>query len=208
MSFFWNNFYKKKIIVSPSNFAKYCKSNFLSKNSKLLEIGCGNGRDSFYFEKNKLIVTAVDKSKKAIEINNKKNKNKNIKFFNININNKKFLELGKFDFIYARFFLHTINQISENKLIRNLTKLGIVKKTIILFEFRTVKDPLFNLGKKLKKNERFTDHYRRFIDVNELKKKLMKINKFKIMKIIESKGLAKFKKEDPVVCRLIIKIVK
>ena len=46
------------------------------------------------------------------------------------------------------------------------------------------------------------------IDVNELKKNLVKINKFKIMKIIERKGLAKFKKEDPIVCRLVMKIIK
>lgn len=208
MTSFWNNFYKKKKIISPSNFAKYCKNIYLKKNKKILDIGCGNGRDSYYFEKNKLLVTAIDKSTKVIEINKSRLKNKNIKFINLDIDDKKVLKLGKFDYIYARFFLHTINEISENKLISKIAKLSKIKKTIILFEFRTIKDPLFNFGKKLKKYERFTDHYRRFINLKEFKQKLIKKNNFKIIKIIEKKGLAKFKKENPVVARVILKVMK
>ena len=209
MSIFWNKFYKKKLsFTHPSNFAKFCKINFLKKNKKLLEIGCGNGRDSFYFNNNKIIVAAIDKSKEAIKINNLKVQNKEINFLNMDINSKNFPKLGKFDFIYLRFFLHVINQKSEIKLFNNLSKLGIPNQTLILFEFRTIKDPLFKLGKKLSKYERFTDHYRRFIDVAKLKKFIINKKRFKIIKIIERKGLAKFKTENPVVCRIILKLIK
>ena len=158
--------------------------------------------------KQNIFVTAVDKSREAIKANNFKNKKKEIKFLNRDINNKNFSKIGKFDYIYSRFFLHTINQESETKLFNNLSKLGIPNKTIILFEFRTIKDPLYKIGKKISKYERFTDHYRRFIDNNILKRCLLKKNKFKILKVLEKKGLAKHKKEDPVVCRLILKFIK
>lgn len=209
MSYFWNKFYKrKKTTHSPTNFAIYCKKQFLKKNKKLLEIGCGNGRDSFFFVKKKIFVTAVDKSREAIKINNSNNKEKEIKFLNRDINNKNFSRIGKFDYIYSRFFLHTINLNSETKLFNNLMKLGIPNKTIVLFEFRTVKDPLYKMGKRISKYERFTDHYRRFIDISILERYLLKKKNFKIIKILEKKGLAKHKKEDPVVCRLILKLIK
>ena len=74
----------------------------------------------------------------------------------------------------------------------------------MMFEFRTIKDPLFLKGAKLSKYERLTDHYRRFIDKEILCNYLIK-KKFQIINIVEKKGLAKFKKDNPVVCRLIIK---
>ena len=40
------------------------------------------------------------------------------------------------------------------------------------------------------------------------REKLIKKNNFKIIKIIEKKGLAKFKKENPVVARVILKVMK
>ena len=83
MSFFWDKFYiKKNITTKPSSFAKYCKKNFIKKNKKILEIGCGNGRDSFYFFKSKLNVTAIDKSKEVIALNKARfAKKKIIKFY-------------------------------------------------------------------------------------------------------------------------------
>ena len=55
-----------------------------------------------------------------------------------------------------------------------------------MFEFRTIKDPLFLKGKKISKYERLTDHYRRFIDKDILCKYLAK-RKFTFINIIEKK---------------------
>ena len=43
----------------------------LKKNKTLLDIGCGNGRDTFYFNKKGLNVVGLEKSKIAVK-NNKK----------------------------------------------------------------------------------------------------------------------------------------
>lgn len=71
-------------------------------------------------------------------------------------------------------------------------------------EFRTTKDPLMKKGLILKDNERFYGHYRRFIDVNFFLKKL-NFFKFKILYFSEGIRHAKFNKERPHVCRLILK---
>ena len=70
----------------------------------------------------------------------------------------------------------------------------------IFIEARSVKDDLFGVGKKLGKNEYVTDHYRRFIDKNDLIKKFNK--NFKIIYLKESKGFSNLKRE-PCLIRLI-----
>ena len=112
---YWNKFYKKKNISSMSTFAKFTYKKIDNKEGKILDIGCGNGRDSFFFSQNGFKVTAIDISQKAIQKNSKK-KNKNISFkkFDISQNNI----IGKFEIIYCRFFLHTVDHLLERKLIK------------------------------------------------------------------------------------------
>ena len=172
MKNYWNKYYKlKKTPLASSSFAKYCWKNYLKKNKSLLEIGCGNGRDSFFFYKKGMRVTAIDKSNPIIKKNIQRNRK--INFIDMDITSKKLYSIGKFDYIYARF-LHAINSKSQNNLFKNIKKLCSNKKSIMMFEFRTIKDPLFLKGKKISKYERLTDHYRRFIDKDILCKYLAK----------------------------------
>ncbi len=204
---YWNNFYLKFKLSKPTKFAIFVRKNFIkSSQKKLIDIGCGNGRDSIYFSKF-LNVKGVDKSSNVTVLNNtyvKKNNMKNISFFNVNVNSNKLTKLGKFDYIYSRFFLHAINYRIEKKLFSSLIKIS-KKNTLFFFEFRTTKDSLFKKGKRLSKYERYTDHYRRFINLNEFKKKITNEKRFSIKYLIEKKGLARFKSENPVVARIILK---
>ena len=72
-----------------------------------------------------------------------------------------------------------------------------------MLEFRTDKDPLKKRGKKLSKNETFTDHYRRFINFNNFLD-FLKINLFKVLYKVERKSLSIHKKDNPVLGRVII----
>ena len=99
--------------------------------------------------------------------------------------------------------MHTIDQNSEKIFLDNVKK--IMKKNSKLFlEFRTTKDPLMKLGKKISNNEVVSDHYRRFINVQEFLKDIKK-NNFKIFYKASSNNFAKFGNERPHICRMILK---
>lgn len=201
---FWNNFYKKKTNLRPSSFAKFIAKNF-PKENHLIEFGCGNGRDSFYLSKNFKSVISIDKSKIAIEKNNellKKLKIKNLKFINLDLEKKRFNFIKKINLVYARFFVHSVNLRAEKKIFLQLKKLLKSKSSVVL-EFRTTQDKMYNFGKKISKYERYTDHYRRFIKVDDFLKRVKK--SFKIEYLIQSKNLSIVGNDNPYLCRIILK---
>lgn len=207
---FWNKFYlvKKEIkIPKPSSFGIFFNKKFVKKNNKVLEIGCGNGRDAFLFSKKAKKIIALDKSKNAIKINLLVSKKFRKKIIFLN---KDFIEIYKikrieFDILYARFFLHTINYKQENELFKLINFLKKKHKFIVGMEFRTSKDALIKKGKYINKNTRFTDHYRRFINVPKFLKKIKK-NNFEILYIKQGINLSKTENENPNLCRLIFKV--
>jgi tellurite methyltransferase len=197
---YWENFYKKFSLLKPSQFSKFVLKKIKKKNF-LLEVGCGNGRDTLFFIKNKIRCHALDICKTAV----RKNKTylRNV-FFNKNIcKNKTKLNKNFYNYVYARFFLHTINENDQDLFFINCKKI-LKKKGKIFLEFRTIYDNLFEKGKKISKYERVTDHYRRFIDPLKLTKELEKKYSFKIVYFRSSTNYAVYKREKPHVCRLIL----
>ena len=96
---YWQSFYKNirlhKKIDYPSQFAIFCVGE-KDKASNLIEFGCGNGRDAYFFSKYYKNIYAFDKSKFAINYNKKKFlKSKNLYFNRYDINDK-------FDFSYIK----------------------------------------------------------------------------------------------------------
>ena len=64
---YWNNYYKKRnLIIKPTKFAIFCKKKLKKYKGVVYDIGCGNGRDSVYFNKNKIFCIGIDKSLRAI----------------------------------------------------------------------------------------------------------------------------------------------
>ncbi|MBR1420406.1 MAG: methyltransferase domain-containing protein [Selenomonadaceae bacterium] len=64
---YWNQYYSEHKHYPPSLFAQSLESK-LQPNMKLLELGCGNGRDSIFFDKLGVNVTAIDASQTAIDM--------------------------------------------------------------------------------------------------------------------------------------------
>ncbi len=207
--YYWDKYYKKIYYTrKPSTFVKFLvKKKLIRKNNKIFELGCGDGRDSFYLAKNSRRILSVDKSKIIIKKNNqilKKSSINNLIFKQTNLlDNNFFSNLNKFDIIYARFFFHAINKQSENKIIKNIM-MNIKKNTLLVSEFRTIFDEMKNRGKKISKHENFTNHYRRYIDSKQFIQKILKY-KAKLIYMKQGKNLSIYKNDNPHLCRIIIK---
>ena len=207
---YWNNFYKLDIKLNKnSNFSSIIQKQFLKKKMNILEIGTGNGRDAFYFSAYVKSITAIDQSKTIINQNKLKSKNLKIKNLNFSMYSvdeiKKIRNKNSINFIYARFFLHSININKENLLLKNLSNYNKINPLIAL-EFRTDLDKLMKKGKKLSKFERYTDHYRRFINVLNFEKKLLNLG-FNVVYKKTGINLSKTKNDNPHLCRIVFKKV-
>lgn len=200
---YWSDFYfNNRLTEKPSLFAQYLIENFvIGSEDVLFELGCGNGRDSIFFEKNNIFVTAVDQCENNIKLLNEKYKN--INFLAKDFTNLSNLEC-KVNVVYSRFTLHAINHEGEKRTLKwaynNLKNNGV-----LCVEARTLKDPIF--GKGIDKGNNiwfYNNHHRRFIDALSFKNRLVEIG-FEIVFFEENNGFAKFKDNDPVVLRAIVK---
>ena len=197
---YWNTYYQKKLSPSsPTRFAFFCKKYLKKFNGIVFDIGCGNGRDVAFFNRNKINCHGVDLSKKAISQNKKKYKLIKNNFLNKDFSKLNISKLKTDIAIYSRFSLHSIDRKKEKDLIKILNSSKNIK--LVMIETRTIYDELCGKGFKIGKNEFITSHYRRFIDPEKLKKDIN--NSFKIKYFKLDKNLAKFKKENPKVLRII-----
>ena len=198
---YWNNFYKNKINMLPTQFAVFVANEYPEKNN-VIDFGCGSGRDTLFLAKFYKKVIGIDASGEIIARNKKlKNSNKNITFLLNDLSNENVLvdllnnELGQIEncIFYARFFIHAVDEDTENKLL-NLYKI-CKNNNLLALEFRTSKDE--NLKKQ------FGNHYRRFIDLNNLIDKVQNL-KLRVKYLVEGQGYAKYKVDDAYVARLIV----
>ena len=202
---FWNKYYNSKDNNNkPSNFALFINKNYIKKNTFLIDVAAGDGRDSFYLRKKAKNVCSIDQSSIAIKKNKLKARRlglKNLTFKNLSSNHLKKIANKKVNFIYARFFIHAINEVNEDFFLKSIKK-NFESKTVISLEFRTIKDILMKKGKKLSKYERLTDHYRRFIDTKKFENKLKKLN-YKVLYKKQGINLSKSPNDNPHLCRII-----
>ena len=132
-----------------------------------------NARDTIFFINNKVNAFGCDRSSTIIRKNNKIKKI----FYHMNFCKKEIKLPKKFNFFYARFFIHAISLKEEEIFFKNIKK-NIDSSCQIFLEFRTDKDPLMLEGKHISKYERYTDHYRRFINVDSFIKRMKRKNRY------------------------------
>lgn len=203
---YWDNYYDNIKNFRESSFAKFTLKYLKRKRrgKKIIDIGCGNGRDSLYFYKQNLDVVGIDISKRAIKKNSSYSKAK-LKFVNLDIGKKTIS--GKFDFIYSRFFLHAINEKTENKLLNLVNKIK-KKNTLLFLEYRNHKDLIFKNIKNKKHNQLIEfekGHFRRIIYTEKFIRKISKFFRGKLIYNKSEKNLSIVKKDNPNLSRIIFK---
>lgn len=109
---YWDSFYQKSTVTTePSSFAKESLKNLQDKygdqltNMKLLDLGCGNGRDSLLFSKY-CNVTACDFSQNSLDCI----QDNTITKIQLDLTNKNWIDKLSisYDICYCRFVLHAI----------------------------------------------------------------------------------------------------
>ena len=189
---YWAEFYQKhRKGERPSSFAEYVAGKYVITGNKLLELGCGNGRDALFFASKGIQAVAIDQVVEEMEFLNSL-KRSNVKFVAGD-----FSELGvysNFDYVYSRFTFHSIDMTSENRVLSTLSDV-LNSNGLFMLEARSTKDE--NLNKE------FVDlHYRRYLDFEKTVAKVEALG-FEILEQVESRGLAPYKSEDPFVLRII-----
>ena len=189
---YWKNFYlnKQKDLIKPSLFAEFVLTK-LKKDSSLLDIACGNGRDSIFFEDNGINVLSID--------------NSDIPFFL----GKNFIKADalsfnyKADVYYSRFFLHTIK---ENQLVEFLLNISrnMEKDSLFFIETRSATGiSVKNKEETFYKSGIGGSHYRMLYSLDYLSSLLSKY--FEIDYIEESNEFAPFLDNKSFIIRAILK---
>jgi len=203
---YWDEFYSNNHKHTPSQFCVSVVTE-LKEGSCVVELGSGNGRDSLYFSSQGFVTFAMDLSKQAVESCQQQSKTRSIQhasFFQGDLTSKsdvnhvintarKNCEAGAEVAFYSRFVMHSLDD-SQEKNFLNILAESIKVGERIYFEFRSQEDESLD--------KHFGNHYRRYVDTETFKTRLLGAG-FEVDYEIIGQGMAKYKEEDPYVARFI-----
>jgi SAM-dependent methyltransferase len=151
----WDNVYENDTSFfgdKPSNFALSCY-NLIKKNNvkKILEIGCGQGRDCLFFASKGIEVAALDYSNVAINGLLEYAKQKNLPVDACVYDAKKPLPFdnGSFDAVYSHMFLSMRFSLDELKFILSEVKRVLKDNGFHFFSVRNHNDKFYAKGTKV-----------------------------------------------------------
>jgi SAM-dependent methyltransferase len=137
---------------SASHFAEMSYSDIKKQGvKKLLELGCGQGRDTIFFASNDLDVHALDSSIIAVENLHKKLREKNISIDLKHFDARQGIPFSNnfFDAIYAHMFFNMRFTDEELKFLFIESNRVLKNNGILYFSVRSDKDAQYDTGKKL-----------------------------------------------------------
>jgi SAM-dependent methyltransferase len=190
---YWEKFYKNNNPPeNESDFAKFVLSYIIDNNitdKKMIDLGCGNGRDLNFFIRNNINCVGIDN---AVE-NNEFIKNEDILKFNYD----------DYELIYIRFVIHSLTEEDLERLLNLISN----RNKIIFIETRSSK----NITNEERSETYFKssigeEHFRMLFSEKYLTKKILKL--FNIIYKKEENNIAIYKNENPYCIRYIISTKK
>ena len=203
---YWDKFYAQTWYSDSSTFCRYVAESSYFRDA-VLDLGCGNGRDSFGFAKRAGKVVAVDQSQVAVETGNKKAAESglpHLSFVQCELQDGEKLARVIADLkaqapqgvlFYCRFVLHAIDEPTQDVLLSAVAA-GLRPNDVFAAEFRTAKDA--------DKDHVHGDHYRRYQDAPTLARELSSRWGLTVRVYQEGNGFSPYKDEDPELCRMIV----
>lgn len=185
---YWNNFYKTlKAPSNPSSFAKYA-STLLDKKQSILDVGCGNGRDTYYFEQQGYTSTGFD----LINIQNFLGSS----FIQGDVEES----IPYSDVYYCRFFIHTLQENVLDRFLNNIRSTS--PNCTLLIETRSTKGITDNNKAETNfKSPIGEKHFRMLYSMKYLYDKLDQ--NFYVSYIHESNDFSIYKSESPYLIRVV-----
>jgi predicted TPR repeat methyltransferase len=190
---YWSNVYRTTDMpTNPSLFALFIQNELGDKINTVIDVGCGNGRDSYFLAKSNTVL--------GIDIANKPEDKETASFALGSMDDLK----GQHDLLYSRFSLHSVKVGVEDALL----DYALNNCKYIAIEARSTKDQLNKGGNRLSHDENenktsYADkHYRRFLHFEEFCKKISSRG-FKILHASESDTYAPYKDYNPFCLRII-----
>jgi hypothetical protein len=200
----WSSFYavKKDLPSYESSFGQKVKElvlDHLDHDVNLVDLGCGNLRDSKYFSQFVRRVVAVDQ---IASPENSEYFHSNFHFLKGDVAKNGFwpdlrraLDDSTNTVFYARFFLHSLNYEEQNTLINFLIE-NTKQNDFVCFEYRNLDDRTLYKS-NVKQNRWYVDHERVLDQFSS--------NGFRIMYDESGKGLSPHGNEDPSISRFVAK---
>lgn len=205
---YWEQVYSKQNSISlPSLFAKFVLENYTKPQDRLVELGCGNGRDAVFFANNNISVLAIDQCSNEIDfLASTFQANKNIDFIAGDFTALEKSATYKSQIVYSRFTLHSIKENQETD-VCNWAYAVLQENGFFCIEVRGQKNEIYKLGEQAENEEHayiYNNHYRRFLDFVGFQQKLETIG-FAIEFAAEEKGFAPFNGDNETYIRIIAK---
>ena len=151
---YWNSLYAKGDYfgTGPTKLAISAEPIIKTKHvQKILDIGCGQGRDTLFFSKLGYHVNSIDISKKAIEHIIKTKERLNLNHISATTHDieKPFpFPENSFDFIYSNLALQFFNTFKLDKIFSNIVKI-MKKDSLFLFSTKKEGDKYYQFGNKI-----------------------------------------------------------
>lgn len=163
---YWNKLHTEgtkagRDLRNPTEFAIEVQS-ILPTKSKILELGCGVGNDSYFFAQKGHTVFATDYSEIAIEKNKSNFHQENLEFEVLDMSKSIPFPENSFDVIYARLSLHYFTDEITGNILKELHRI-LKPYGFLCFLCKSTKDSLYVKGDKIEKDMfEYKGHIRHF----------------------------------------------